>query len=206
MKSLEEKYEPAAFSLEKSDKLMTEAGFAKNGDGMWEKDGKTVPCTINGFEGIHGDVVPVMVEQLKQAGFDAAINFGPDAYQNMADGKPGLYMFGHGASLIDPYAVLYLFTLSSTFSRYKNPEYQKIIDDLGPLPADDPKFNELAVQAMEWYWKDVINIPAVQFLHRIPYNQTYWTNWPTEANPANGFNGAFWHHTGMIVATNVKKA
>jgi hypothetical protein len=59
---------------------------------------------------------------------------------------------------------------------------------------------------MEWYWKDTIDIPAVQFLHRIPYNQTYWTNWPTEANPANGFNGAFWHHTGPVVVVNLKAA
>ena len=36
-------------------------------------------------------------------------NFGTNAYQNMADGVAGLYMFGHGASLIDPYAALELF-------------------------------------------------------------------------------------------------
>jgi ABC-type transport system substrate-binding protein len=132
----------------------------------------------------------------------------------MADGKPGLYMFGHGASLVDPYAVLFLFTKkpisgtagSNNFSRYNNPEYDRIVEAMGPLPADDPKFFELAVQAMDWYWKDVIDIPLVQFLHRIPYNQTYWTNWPTEANPANGFNGAFWHHTGLVITTNLKKA
>ncbi len=38
-----------------------------------------------------------------------SINFGTDAYQNMADGKPGFYMFGHGASLMDPYAAFELF-------------------------------------------------------------------------------------------------
>jgi ABC-type transport system substrate-binding protein len=217
IKALEEKYEPAAFSIEKSDALMTEAGFAKNGDGLWEKDGKTVPCIIHGFEGIHGDVVPVMVEQLKQAGFDASINFGPDAYQSMADGKPGLYMFGHGASLVDPYAAFELYHSrfatpigttagNNRFSRYVNPEYDKVVDEMAPLPAEDPKFFEAAVKAMEIYWRDVIDIPVVQFLHRIPYNQTYWTNWPTEANPANGFNGAFWHHTGLVVTTNLKKA
>ena len=46
---------------------------------------------------------------LKNAGFDGDINFGTDAYQNMADGKPGMYMFGHGASLKNPYAALELF-------------------------------------------------------------------------------------------------
>ena len=100
---------PRKFDLEESAKLMTEAGFTKNGDGLWEKDGATVDATIQGFEGIHSDIVPILVEMLRNGGFDASINFGTDAYQNMADGKPGLYMFGHGASLKDPYAALELF-------------------------------------------------------------------------------------------------
>jgi hypothetical protein len=57
---------------------------------------------------------------------------------------------------------------------------------------------------MEVYWRDVIDIPIVQWLHRIPYNQTYWTNWPTQDNPALGTNGAFWHNTGMLVVIGLK--
>ncbi len=73
------------------------------------KDGKRVNGTINGFESIHADIVPVLVEMLRKGGFEAAINFGNDAYQNMADGKPGMYMFGHGASVVDPYATMELY-------------------------------------------------------------------------------------------------
>src|SRR5258706_8942580 len=52
--------------LAKTDKLMTAAGFTKNGDGLWVgKDGATRPAVINGFEGIHSDIVPVLVEMLK---------------------------------------------------------------------------------------------------------------------------------------------
>ena len=46
---------------------MTAAGFKKNGDGLWEKDGKTVNATIQAFEGIHSDIGPVLVEMLKMA-------------------------------------------------------------------------------------------------------------------------------------------
>ena len=212
---LQAKYDPGKFDPELSAKLMGEAGFTKNGSDLWEKNGATVPAVIHGFEGIHGDVVPIIVEQLLAAGFDASINFGPDANQSMIDGKAGLYMFGHGASLLDPYATFALYhskfsapmgTPATDYSRYQNPEYDKIVDAMAPLPANDPKFQELALQAMEIYWRDVIDIPVVQFLHRIPYNQTYWTNWPTAANVANGFNGAFWHTTGPIVMTNLKAA
>jgi peptide/nickel transport system substrate-binding protein len=215
VKALEAKYNPREFNLAKSAQMMQDAGFTKNADGLWEKDGQTVDAAINGFEDIHGDIVPVLVEMLKAGGFDASAYFGVDAYQHMVDGTPGLYMFGHGASLIDPYAAFELFhsryshpsgtaAEDGHWSRYQNPVYDKILDEMAPLGSDDPKFQEDAAKALEIYWRDQIDIPVIQWLHRIPYNQIYWTNWPTTANPALGTNGAFWHHTGMLVITNLK--
>jgi ABC-type transport system substrate-binding protein len=215
VKALEENYQPGAYDPDQSAALMTEAGFTMNGDGLWEKNGETVNMVINGFEGIHSDIVPILVEMLRNAGFDADVNFGTDAYQNMADGKPGAYMFGHGASLKDPYAALELYhsryasAIGTTagnnrFSRYSNPEYDAILDQMAPLGSDDPKFMELAAQALEIYWRDQIDIPVIQWLHRIPYNQTYWTNWPTVDNLAMGTNGAFWAHTGLLVVAGLK--
>ena len=215
VKALEEQYQPGKFDPEESKKLMEEAGFTMNGDGPWEKDGKTIDGTIQGFEGIHSDIVPILVEMLRQGGFDAAINFGPDAYQNMADGKAGLYMFGHGASLYDPFEALNLFhgkyseaigtsAGNNRFSRYKNPEYDEILDSIAPLSSDDPKFQEGAAKALGIYWRDTIDIPIIQWLHRIAYNQHYWKNWPTAANPAMGTNGAFWAHTGLLVITSLQ--
>lgn len=215
VKALEEQYQPRLFDPEQSGKLMTEAGFTMNGDGLWEKDGKTVDATIQGFEGIHSDIVPILVEMLRQAGFDAAINFGPDSYQNMADGKAGLYMFGHGASLYDPFEALNLFhgkysasigtsAGNNRFSRYSNPEYDQILDSIAPLSSDDPKFQEGAAKALGIYWRDQIDVPIIQWLHRIAYNQHYWKNWPTAANPAMGTNGAFWAHTGTLVITSLQ--
>ena len=215
VKAEEAKYNPGEFNLDKSAALMTEEGFTKNGDGLWEKDGKTVNMTIQGFEGIHSDIVPVLVEMLKTAGFDAAVNFGTDAYQNMVDGVPGAYMFGHGASLQDPYAALELFhgrysasigtsAGNNRFSRYKNPEYDAILDEMAPLGSDDPKFQADAAKALGIYWRDTIDVPIIQWLHRIAYNTTYWTNWPSKTNLADGTNGAFWAHTGMLVVTALK--
>jgi len=218
VKAMEAKYNPAEFNLDKSAALMTAAGFTKNADGLWaDKDGKTISCVINGFEGIHSDIVPVLVEMLKTGGFDASINFGTDAYNNMADGKPGMYMFGHGASTVDPYAALDLYSSrnakpigttagNNSFARYSNPEFDALLDIMAPLSADDPKFQDAAAQALGIYWRDTIDIPVIQWLHRIPYNQTYWTNWPTAANPAMGTNGAFWAETGMLVITSLKPA
>jgi len=217
VKALVEKYQPRKYDLEESARLMEEVGFTRNGDDLWEKNGQTVNAVIQGFEGIHSDIVPLVLEMLRQAGFDADVNFGTDAYQNMADGKPGLYMFGHGASLKDPYAAFELFHSrfsadvgtsagNNRFSRYKNPEFDALLDEMAPLADTDPKFQENAVKLLEIYWRDQIDIPVIQWLHRIPYNQTYWTNWPTQDNLASGTNGAFWAHTGMLVVTNLKAA
>jgi len=214
---MEEQYQPGKFDLEESASLMSEAGYTKNGDNLWEKDGATIDATIQAFEGIHSDIVPILVEMLRNGGFDASVNFGTDAYQNMADGKAGLYMFGHGASTVDPYAALELFHSrfsasigtsagNNRFSRYVNPEFDALLDEMAPLSADDPRFQELAAEALGIYWRDTIDIPIIQWLHRIPYNQTYWTNWPTAANPAMGTNGAFWAQTGLLVITQLQPA
>ena len=217
VKALDAKLKPGLFDLDASAKLMTDAGFKKNGKDLWEKDGATVNCTINGFEGIHSDIVPVLVEFLLAAGFDAAVNFGTNAYQNMSDGVPGLYMFGHGASLKDPYAAFELFhgrfsasigttAGSNRFSRYKNPAFDAAVDAMAPLASDDPNFHANAVKALEIYWTEQIDVPIIQWLHRIAYNQTYWTNWPTKDNKAMGTNGAFWAETGLLVVSALKKA
>jgi len=201
--------------LDDSSKLMTAAGYAKNADGLWAEDGNTVNATIQTLGSIHTDIAPVLVEMLKNGGFDASANFGNDAYSNMAAGKPGLYMFGHGASTIDPFAVLFLYDTKNSapvgttagnnaFSRYSNPEYDKLVDEMAPLGADNPTFQADAAKAMGIYWRDTLDCPVIQWLHRIPYNTTYWTNWPSASNPSLGENGAFWAGTGLLVITQLK--
>src|SRR5262249_22917116 len=148
VKEQEAKYNPREFNLAKAAELMTAAGFTKNSDGLWaDKTGETINGTINGFEGIHSDIAPVLVEMLRAGGFDASVNFGTDAYQNMADGKAGFYLFGHGASTIDPYEAFNLFSSKNSvahFSRYNNPEFDALLDIMAPLGADDPKFQDAA--------------------------------------------------------------
>jgi len=215
VKALEKQYNPGEFNLDKSAQLMTEAGYTKNGDGLWEKDGKTLDATIQAFENIHGDIAPVLAEMLRTAGFDSNVNFGTDAYQNMVDGKAGFYMFGHGASLFDPFEALNLFhgkysaqigtaAGNSRFSRYKNDEFDQILDSIAPLSSDDPKFQEGAAKALGIYWRDTIDVPVIQWLHRIPYNNHYWKGWPSSTNVGVGSNGAFWAHTGMLVIASLQ--
>jgi hypothetical protein len=152
---------------------------------------------------------------LRTGGFDASVYFGADAYQHMLDGQPGLYLYGHGASLTDPYATLDMYhsrysrpqnqpAVDGYWSRYTNTAYDSLLDDMAPRLSDDSLFQADAVKALEIYWKEQIDIPVIAWLHRIPYNQTYWTNWPTRENSAGGTNDAFWARTGMLVITQLK--
>ncbi|MEP7357097.1 MAG: ABC transporter substrate-binding protein, partial [Anaerolineales bacterium] len=193
-----------------------EAGFSLNADKLWAKDGQPVIATIGGF-GATGDIESVLATMLRKAGFDTSVDLSNAASNNILNGGPGLYLWGQGASLTDPYATFELFhsrhsrppgtpVTDFAFSRYNNPVYDQIIDAMAVLPADDPQFKALAVQAMEIYWRDVIDIPVIQWVHRIPLNQTYWTNWPTQDNLAMGTNPALWHFTAMLVIVNLKPA
>ncbi len=204
------------FSLEESAARMQRAGFTKDAEGFWVKDGQRVNATIHGFEVIHADIAPILVEMLRRGGFEASVNFGTDAFQRMVDGQPGLYLYGHGGSLIDPYATLELYHSRSSqptqagiggsnrFSRYNNPEFDRVVDEMSVIPPGDSRLNALFEKAMDIYWGEMIDIPLIQWLHRIPYNTTYWTNWPTQENPY--LNGAFWHYTFPLLVLNLKAA
>ncbi|MEP7357096.1 MAG: ABC transporter substrate-binding protein [Anaerolineales bacterium] len=217
MKALAAQYQPRKFDVAESAQLMTEAGFAKNTDGLWARDGLTLDATIHAFQGIHTDLAPLLAEMLRRAGFDASVDFSNQSWVPMFSGGPGLYLFGHLGSLVDPYATLALYhsrhsapagtpVAEGFFSRYSDPAYDQLIDAMPVLPADDPQFQALATQAMEIYWREVIDIPIVQWLHRIPYNQTYWTNWPTRDNPAMGTDGTYWHTSGLPIIASLKPA
>jgi len=74
---------------------------------------------------------------------------------------------------------------------------------LSQLPVGDDKGMPLYLKALEIYLQEFPDIPIIQWLHRIPYNTTYWTNWPTAQNPY--VNGAFWHNTFPLILYNLKK-
>jgi ABC-type transport system substrate-binding protein len=212
VQALIDKYQPGKFDPVESAALMQAAGFVRNGDDFWEKDATTLDCTVYGSQDIHSEIIPVIVDMLVQAGFDAKVNFGTDAYFKLWEGAAGLYMWGHNASLVDPYETLNIFHGRfandgwPNLSHYSNSGYDAILDEMAPLPSDDPRFLELATQAMEIYWAEQIDIPIMQWFHRFPYNQTYWSNWPTADNLGAGVNGGLHHHTGMLVVTSLKKA
>ena len=81
-------------------------------------------------------------------------------------------------------------------------EFDQIVDRMAQTATDDPELMELYIKAMEIWLAELPSIPLVQWYHRIPYNEKYWTNWPTEKNPY--MNSAYWHRGWLQVLLNLR--
>jgi peptide/nickel transport system substrate-binding protein len=201
------------FNLDKSAQVMQQKGYTKNGDGLWTKDGKTIPMVISCPGNLFQDIAPITSQQLRKGGFDASFKLiqGPEYADNLNTGNIDAFMQGHGGSVRDPYATLNLY--HSRYSkptgeratypyRWVNPDYDKIVDQMALIAPEDPKTLDLFKQAMTIWIKELPDVGLVQWFHRIPTNTTYWTNFPDDSNPY--INSCYWHRTSPLWINTIK--
>ncbi len=205
-----EQYNVGLYDVQKSAQIMATKGWQKDEDGFWIKDGKRLKIVIDIFP-IFQDLAPVLSAQLQQAGFEASFRNTPDAYTRMAQGTAKSFMMGNGGSVRDPYFTLRFYhsrfvrptgVHSERFWRWANTDFDKLVDRMGETAPDDPELHILLRQAMEIWLAELPSIPLVQWYHRIPHNETYWTNWPSAENPY--INSAYWHNTWLLVLLNLE--
>lgn len=204
-KPLLEKYPTNEFNLDKVAALMEEQGYAKDSEGFWAKDGERVPASISGWQ-VFTDIGPIIAEQLRRGGFEAEFITPADNGTRISEGTQKIWLNGHGGSINDPFTTLDFYTSkywapigqpTSQSSRFKNAEYDAILEEMATMPSSDPGYMDLYLQAMEIWLDNLVDAPIQQWLHRIPMNTTYWQNWPTAENPY--VNGAFWHLTFPLI-------
>jgi peptide/nickel transport system substrate-binding protein len=197
--------------LERVEQHMTAAGFERDAEGYWARDGERLVVPVRGPEFFRALAAPI-AQSLEDAGIEAVENVEPGGStawnDDLHSGDADTIFFVHCGSLSDPYETLR--HLHSRFarpigervpdiiasSRYENPEYDAIIDEMEvmePSP-DDPEYMDLAKQALEIYLDDMPSIQLAEELHAVVFNTTYWEGWPTAANdhmapypPWNGF-------------------
>jgi peptide/nickel transport system substrate-binding protein len=200
-------YDPKA-----ADALMTEAGAKKDQDGIWTLDGEQMGGDLYYVNSLDA-IAPVIAEQLRRAGFKVAANTRPGYRNEVFFGKAGWWLWGHGASVNDPFQTLALYHKrvfrpvgENAFwpSRWQNDEYSALVDKIEALAPDDPGVRPLVDQALTIWLREQVAAPVSQFYHRIPFNLTYWKNWPSEANPY--INPTFWHNTGNLLLLGLQKA
>ena len=123
----------------------------------------------------------------------------------MRDGKFDLSLFGHRGSIFDPYATLEMYTCANALpegeptlflARWCNEEFDAAVEKVAALEPGDPKLVGAVTEAMEIWMADAVEAPIQEWYHRIPMNETYWTNWPSEDNPY--MQPAFWYTSGQF--------
>ena len=211
-KDLLEQYPVDDYDPQKTAKILLRKGYQKDEDGFWAKDGERLKLVIEIFAFMM-DFTPVLVEQLRQAGIDASFRFTSDSYTRMSSGHAQAFIFGHGGSVRDPYFTLRLYhsrfvqptgTATPTFWRWKNAQYDAIVDQMGETDPSNPQLLSLFHDALGVWLPELPAIPLLQFYHRIPHNQTYWKNWPSAKNPY--INTAYWHRTFLLVLLGLEPA
>ncbi len=212
-KPLIDKYPYLEFNAEKGDALLTAKGWKKDGNGMWQDEkGQPVQLEIISFFDFTS-VGPVVVEQLKKAGIDATYSEPPNFFNRFPAGDYTGALFGHGGSYSsDIYYSLRLYQTGSekipgghlvNFSLWHNKDYDKLVDELyGISPTEMDKVMDIWMKCMNIWMPEYPDIQISQGLHRLPMNETHWTNWPTAENPY--VNPAHFHLTWPLVMHTVK--
>jgi len=197
---LVEEYKPDNPSQALVDSEMAEAGYEKDSEGFWAKDGaRMIPefhcaCWL-------GPMGPIVEKQLRDAGFDVTVKLVTTTcdpfFETVRTGQADLWIIVHCGSSREPWGTLqhYHSKFSSpeqgqtnnyiwANSQYNNPEYDALIDQLDGIPPspDDPAYTELVRQCIDIYLRDVIEITMSEERHVRTYNNHYWTGWPSADN------------------------
>ena len=198
LKKAIDSYDRATPSADKVEKYMTDAGFKKNGSGMWEKGGKTAKFTIVTPNWL-APIGPVLTEQYTQAGFD--VTEAPDRTNSFSTaltaGSYDAMVFVFCGSNFEPWDTLQMFhskmykpigeNVPNAMAgwRYKNPAMDASLDIMeGMIPnKDDPKYMENVIAATKLYLEDLPTIVLAEELHVIPGNYTYWKGYPNSDAP-----------------------
>ncbi|MEM8860710.1 MAG: ABC transporter substrate-binding protein, partial [Chloroflexota bacterium] len=82
--------------------------------------------------------------------------------------------------------------------RWDNAEYSALVDEIAVLPLGDPAIDDLFVEAANIFIEEMPVIPVTQAKKIIPFNETYWTNWPSADN-AYIHPPTWWQSTHVII-------
>jgi peptide/nickel transport system substrate-binding protein len=178
--------------------LLTKAGFTKGPDQKWRlPDGTPWQVTINSQQG--DPIAPIAARQLQAAGIDTVFKPLADAqyFDALVSGTYNAQIFTHCGSLYDPWQTLEHFHSKyapaagakapnlRAITRYRNPELDALLDKMEarkPSPTD-PDYMALVSAATAIVLRDVPQVSLTEEMHVLTMNTTYWTGWPTAADP-----------------------
>lgn len=195
------KYDPA-----QAEKLLTDAGFTKDGNGWKTPEGKPWQITI--FAPADFEVesqrlafavanewtkfgIPTQVQQMQAGAFFTA--------ENSGNYEVGSYWGSSCGIIPDVFVRLegwhkdYVRDIgtpaSSNKGRYVDDDLSVLIDTLRAIPADDPQIVPVGTDILKQL---VEGLPVIEMFGTskfVPVNETYWQNYPTAENY---YEGPWW--------------
>ena len=215
----------ATGQVDEATALIEGEGWAKNGDGIFEKDGVELEANIhvNSASAEYTRTIDVIVEQLNRAGIKArsvpvenSVFWGEVLPLGSYDIS---YSWLSCGSVNEPWASMGRYTNASVVpvgerspgfnntSRWDSEaaaSYTAIVDEMGTLPLGAEGLTEMVVEAYQYLDAEKPFTPLVQAAKLIPMNTTYWTGWPTADNNYN--HPAFWWGSAHHIIHNLEKA
>ena len=202
--------------------LIEAAGYSMNGNGLYEKDGQVLSLNIQ----VPNDTAEYtrsnndLVEQLRNAGIEATSQplTGATINDNRALGNfDAAWTWDTCGSINEPWRSMNYLTTNQfadigTRASFNNQRwntegaqaYTDIVNQIGQLPLGDPQIVDLVVQAYKYIYDETPVIPLVQAEKLVPFDTTYWTNWPTAENNYN--HPATWWESTHQILLNLHKA
>ena len=138
-------------------------GYKKNADGLWaDAQGNTIKIemAIRSGETDQLKMGPVLIAQLRKAGFDASSRSVESAvyFTDVATGKAAVWLGGECGSVQDPYSSFSHFhsnvsapigeAAAQNHVRFKNPRFDELVTLMSGLPSG-PEFDAAADEALE---------------------------------------------------------
>ncbi|MBI5670320.1 MAG: ABC transporter substrate-binding protein [Chloroflexi bacterium] len=198
--------------------LIEGAGYTRNADGFYEKDGEVLAVDIISDEtGIeYTRIVNVVVEQLRAAGIEATAR--PVASATWIDARTtgnfsGVFDWEACGSINEPWNSMNRYTNhwvrplgertpgDNNFVRWNTEntaKYTEIVDQIGVLPLGDPQIVDMVVEAYRYMYEETPIIPLTQAKKLVPFDTTYWTGWPSAENNYN-HPATWWQSTHQII-------
>lgn len=191
------KYGDGVFDPAKAEQVFQAKGYQKGADGVYVgPDGKRLSLQLLMATPDWSTSTSYLIQALGAVGIEVRPKLlAMPAYQDAASlGEFDARQAWLCGSVSDPFTTLNAFherravpvgqrtDYDKGAGRWKNDEYSRLTDEVGSLVPGDPKINDLFRQALEAFLKDAPAFGLYQQVRIVPYNTTYWTNWPTADN------------------------
>lgn len=191
-----DKYGDGVFDPARAEQVFQQKGYTRGADGVYAKDGEPLSLQLLMATPEWSISTAYLVQALSEAGVEVRPKLlAMAAYQDAASlGEFGARQAWLCGSVTDPFTTLNAFHMRRAVpvgertdydrgaGRWQNEEYSQLVDEIGQLVPGDPQIDDKFRQALEISLSEAHAFGLYQQVRIVPYNQTYWSNWPTAEN------------------------